>query len=244
MIKVLLIDDEPLASSLIVEYLASHSDKFEVVGICTDGFKGVKAIGELQPDLLFLDVQMPKINGFEMLELVESPPPVIFTTAFDQFAIQAFEASAIDYLLKPFSKERFDKAILKFLHSSPDRKESTNFDASVFQEKEQNRIVLKEGGKIMIIPIQDIFHLEADDDYVQIHTREGKFIKKKTLQYYEDSLSSSFFVRVHRSHLINISHLNRIDPYEKNSHIAILTNNSRVPISRSGYQNLKQALKL
>lgn len=243
MIKVILIDDEPLASDLIREYL-SDIPQIEVLRNCTDGFQGVKSIGELKPDLIFLDVQMPKINGFEMLELIDNPPDVIFTTAFDEYAIKAFEANAIDYLLKPFSKERFDKAIQKYLQSASKGQTEKSFNASAFQEADQNRIVIKDGAKIRIIPIQNISHLEADDDYVKIHTSEGNFMKKKTLQHYEDSLSSDFFVRVHRSHLLNISQLNRIDPYEKNGHIALLKNGAKVPVSRSGYQKLKDLLKI
>lgn len=244
MIKVLIIDDEPLACELIQEYLLPF-ENLEVIGFCHDGFSGLKKIQEEKPDLLFLDVQMPKINGFEMLELIEQAPALIFSTAFDQYAIEAFEANAIDYLLKPYSKERFEKAVNKFL-------KRTEFNTSLpkmlneigAKNRDQNRIVLKDEGKIRILPLDEIIHLEADDDYVKIHASSGKFMKKKTLQFYEDSLSQDSFCRVHRSHLINISHIVRIDPYEKNSHLALLKDGSKIPISRGGFQKLKAKLNI
>ena len=243
-IKALLIDDEPLACDLVEEYLQDYLD-VEVVGRCYDGFEGLKAINEQKPDLIFLDVQMPKISGFEMLELLDEPPAVIFATAFDEYAIQAFEQNAIDYLLKPFSKDRFDKAIKKFL----DRKESAREEVKKVVEEasqaaNQNRVVLKDGARIRIIPLKDIVRLEADDDYVKIFTGQGNFMKKKTLTHFEKTLNKDVFVRVHRSHLVNISHIFRIDPYEKNSHIALLKDDTRVPVSKSGYQLLKNALNL
>ncbi len=244
MIKVLIIDDEPLACELIQEYLMAF-ENFEIIGFCHDGFSGIKRIQEEKPDLLFLDVQMPKINGFEMLELLDEPPSIIFSTAFDQYAIEAFEANAIDYLLKPYSKERFEKAVNKFLKSnlSPTDLSKTLNEIGT-KNKDQNRIVLKDGGKIRILPLDEIIHLEADDDYVKIHSSSGKFLKKKTLQFYEDNLSQDSFCRVHRSHLINITQIERIDPYEKNGHLALLKDGSKIPISRGGFQKLKEKLNI
>ena len=244
MTKVLIIDDEPLACDLVQEYLQDHTE-IEVIGQCHDGFQGTKMIHEKQPDLIFLDVQMPKITGFEMLELLDKPPAVIFTTAFDEYALQAFEANAIDYLLKPFSKERFDKALEKFSQKKVTQPSIDKLLEDVQPlQKDQNRIVIKDGGRIRIIPIQNVIRLEADDDYVKIFTVEGNFMKKKTLNSFEQNLSPDFFVRIHRSHLLNISHLNRVDAYEKNSHIALLKDGSTVPISRSGYQKLKDNLRI
>lgn len=244
MIKVLIIDDEPLACELIQEYLQPF-ENLEVIGFCHDGFSGLKTIQDQKPDLLFLDVQMPKINGFEMLELIEEPPALIFSTAFDQYALEAFEANAIDYLLKPYSKERFEKAIAKFLNSAVGNSDIPKMLADIgAKQKDQNRIVIKDGGKIKILPLQEIVHLEADDDYVKIYSINGKFLKKKTLQYYEDSLAQDSFCRIHRSHLINISHIERIDPYEKNGHLALLKDGSKIPISRSGFQKLKEKLNI
>ena len=187
MIKVVIIDDEPLAQSIVEEYLAQHAD-FEILATCNNGYEGLKAIQNHNPDLIFLDIQMPKITGFEMLELVENLPSVIFTTAFDEYAMKAFEANAIDYLLKPFSKERFDKAIQKFLltfHSSKEQgqKQTADFVAqNNISGENQHRIVVKNGADIRIIPIQEVHHIDAYDDYVKIHTKAGMSLKKQTLQ--------------------------------------------------------------
>lgn len=244
MIKALIIDDEPLACDLVHEYLNDFAE-IEVVGRCHDGFQGMKAISEHRPDLIFLDVQMPKITGFEMLELLDEPPAVIFTTAFDEYAIKAFEANAVDYLLKPFSKERFDKAVQKFLSRPEVEKEKIQkVMETAAPVQNQNRVVIKDGSKIRIIPIREVIRLEADDDYVKIYTEQGNFVKKKTLQHFEDTLSAEHFLRVHRSHLINITHITRIDPYEKNSHVALLKNGERISVSRGGYQKLKETLRL
>ena len=247
MIKTILIDDEPLARSIVREYLQSYTE-IEIVEECNDGFEGVKAIAKHQPDLIFLDIQMPKINGFEMLELVENPPAVIFTTAFDEFAMKAFESHAIDYLLKPFSKERFDKAIQKWLaqRHQPETKaaQQTIIESEVRQPEERNRIVVKEGSNIRIIPTHEIIYMEAYDDYVKIFTAKEMFLKKKTMSFYEQNLDASQFVRVHRSYIIQLQQLTRIEPLEKDSHVALLKNGTRVPLSKTGYTKLKSVLGL
>jgi two-component system LytT family response regulator len=245
--KVIIIDDEPLARSIIKEYLQFHSE-LELVAECSDGFEGVKSIQQLQPDLIFLDIQMPKINGFEMLELIEEPPAVIFTTAFDEYAIKAFESHAIDYLLKPFSRDRFDKAIAKWRQMSKtvsSKEQLTTLLESVSNgPSEQQRVVVKLAGKIRIIPIEEIHYLEAADDYVKIHTKEGSFLKNKTMGHFENILNKGLFVRTHRSFMVNITQITRIDPYEKDNHLAILKSGSRVPVSKSGYAKLKSVLGL
>jgi len=247
MIKTILIDDEPLARSIVKEYLQGYSE-FEIVEECNNGFEGVKAIQKFQPDLLFLDIQMPKINGFEMLELLEQAPPVIFTTAFDEYAIKAFETHAVDYLLKPFSKERFNKAIQKWLQSRKENKPI--IDPSLLIENvgkhadEQNRIVVKNGSNIKIIPVQDVIYIEAYDDYVKIFTKDGHHLKKKTLSHFEHVLDPDLFLRVHRSYLIQLAQITRIEVFEKNNHIALLRNGSKIPLSRSGYIKLKESLGL
>lgn len=243
MIKAIIIDDEPLARSIVMEYLLSFPD-IRVEQECNDGFEGVKAIMQHQPDLVFLDIQMPKINGFEMLELVENPPAVIFTTAFDEYAIRAFETHAVDYLLKPFSKERFDRALEKFVSGSGQQRLNT---VQLLQSEnelptQQERIVVKTSGKIRIIPVQHILYLEGADDYVKIWTAEGNFLKNKTMAFFESTLPPSQFVRVHRSYIINVTEITRIDPYEKENHLAILRSGARIPVSRSGYGRLKEVL--
>jgi two-component system, LytTR family, response regulator len=247
--KVIIIDDEPLARSMVIEYLQGHP-QLQLMQQCNDGFEGVKAIMQHQPDLIFLDIQMPKINGFEMLELVEQPPAVIFTTAFDEYAIKAFEAHAVDYLLKPFSKERFDKAIQKWMeqqnsnaHPVAGKTEKLLETASLTPGQSQ-RIVVKNGAKIKIIPVQDVLYLEAADDYVKIHTTEGYFLKNKTMAHFEKALDVQQFARCHRSYLVNVQQITRIDPYEKDGHIAILKSGARVSVSKTGYAKLRQVLGL
>ena len=212
--KIIIIDDEPLARSIVREFL-----ELQVIQECGDGFEGVKAIQQHQPDLIFLDIQMPKITGFEMLELIEQPPGVIFTTAFDEFAIKAFEAHAIDYLLKPFNQDRFDKAIGKWNEQRSGTTEKATQDlleSASLSPSQRQRIVVRNGSKIKIISVHDVFYLEAADDYVKIHTQEGYFLKNNT----------------------------RIDPYEKDNHVAILRSGAKVPVSRSGYSKLKEVLGL
>src|SRR5215510_12352865 len=244
--KVIIVDDEPLARSIIKEYLQYQND-MELVAECNDGFEGVKAIQQYQPDLIFLDIQMPKINGFEMLELIEQPPAVIFATAFDEFAIKAFEAHAIDYLLKPFNQERFDKAIQKWSDANNKQSEKNTQDLleTASQSPAQSqRIVVKSGSKIKIIPVHDVLYLEAADDYVKIHTKEGYFLKNKTMNHFEQALDKEQFVRSHRSYIINIQQITRIDPYEKDNHVAVLRSGVKVPVSRSGYGKLREVLGL
>ena len=242
MITTVLIDDEPLARSIVREYLKAHPE-IEIVAECGDGFDGVKAIAQHKPDLIFLDIQMPKINGFEMLELIEEPPAVIFTTAFDDYAMQAFERQAIDYLLKPFSKERFDKALQKWKgRVAVDNQGTANLLATISQPEERNRIVVRKGSNLVILPVHTVHYLEAYDDYVKVHTKEGFFLKKKTMAHYEKALEPAQFVRVHRSFIINLQELTRIEPLEKDSHIALLKSGARVPLSQSGYGKLRDVL--
>ncbi len=242
--KAIIIDDEILARAMVKEYLQHYPD-IEVLQECGDGFEGIKAIQQYQPDLIFLDIQMPKINGFEMLELIENPPSVIFTTAFEEYAIKAFESHAIDYLLKPFSKERFDKAIQKWQQQNQqERKKETLevLNSTSLYNPQNNRIVVKDNNKIKIIPTVNIQYLEAADDYVKIHTAEGVFLKNKTMGFFEETLEAQNFIRIHRSYIINIQLITRIDPYEKESHLAVLSIGAKLPMSKAGYTKLKQAL--
>jgi two-component system LytT family response regulator len=244
--KIVIIDDEPLARSIVLEYLQEHSDA-EVVAECNDGFQGVKAIAQHKPDLIFLDIQMPKINGFEMLELLDATPNVIFTTAFDEYAIKAFEANAIDYLLKPFSKERFDLAIQKWkakssVFGASEKNIQELLENTPKQPDEKNRIVVKNGSDIRIVPMPDVMYIEAYDDYVKIFTKDTYFLKKKTMNYYEQVLDSNQFFRTHRSFIINLQELTKIEPLEKNTYVVLLKNGKKIPLSRSGYSKLKETL--
>ncbi len=243
MFKVVIIDDEPLARQLIKTFLQPYT-QVEVVAECGDGFDGFKAITEHNPDLIFLDIQMPRLNGFEMLELLDKPPAVIFTTAFDEYALKAFEAHAIDYLLKPIIKDRFDKAMQKWLNQAPARataQVSALLENNIY-EGYQHRIVVKDNGLIRIIPAQDIFYIEANDDYIKIVTDDGSYLKKSTLSHIEQTLDPQQFVRVHRSYLVPVTQLMRIEPYEKESHIALLHCGSKVLVSKSGMAKLKTLL--
>jgi two-component system LytT family response regulator len=243
MYKVVIVDDEPLARQLVKTLLAPYSE-MEVIGACNDGFEGFKYIQEKQPDLVFVDVQMPRLNGFEMLEMLDVSPSVIFTTAFDTYALQAFDAHAIDYLLKPITKDRFDQAIRKWLQHAGEQHRNV---ADLIQQHPagtyDHRIVVKDNGRIRIIPVQDIHYIEASDDYVKIAGAGGVYLKKSTMTRIEQSIDPSLFVRVHRSFLVPVTQLLRIEPYEKDSHIAVLQCGVKIPVSRSGMAALKNRLK-
>ncbi|MBE8714659.1 LytR/AlgR family response regulator transcription factor [Sphingobacterium hungaricum] len=246
MIKIILIDDEPLARSILIEYLNERNDVV-ILAECNDGFEGVKAIQQHKPDLIFLDVQMPKLNGFEMLELLDDRPQVIFTTAFDEFAIKAFEKNAVDYLLKPINIDRFNQAFEKFkntFESNSPVKSPTKQLQETLEEESLERVVVKNGSQIKIIPVQQIIYLEAYDDYVKIHTKDGLFLKNKTMSSFEKQLDPKQFIRVHRSFIIKVDQLAKIEPMEKDSYIATLLTGDKVNISKSGYTRLRQTIGL
>jgi two-component system, LytTR family, response regulator len=245
MINCIIIDDEPLARSVVKEYLSAFPE-IKLVAECNDGFEGVKSVMQHKPDLIFLDIQMPKISGFEMLELLDPAPAVIFTTAFDEYALKAFEMHAVDYLLKPFSKDRFAQAMKKWIEAHKTKNTAAEATALqnevVRQPEEKERVVVRMNGEIMIVPSAEIYYIEAFDDYVKIFTKDNWFLKKKTMNYFEATLDKTKFLRAHRSFLINLTYLTRVEPYEKGSHIALLKNGSKIPLSRSGYSRLKEVL--
>ena len=242
MIRTILIDDEPLARDIIRYYLADHPE-IEIVAECKDGFEGLKAIAQYEPDLIFLDVQMPKISGFEMLELVERRPNVIFTTAFDEFAIKAFDVNAIDYLLKPIEKERFDQALKKLISKNQggaaDTSELLNTPGNPAQS---GRVVVKVDRSIKIIPTSDIHYIEADDDQVKISTADGAYFKNKTMSFFEQTLDSNQFIRVHRSYIINLNQVSKIELKEKENYVVLLKSGLWLPVSKNGYMKLKASL--
>jgi len=244
-IKTIIIDDEPLAIEIIMNYLESHED-IEVLAECHNGFDGLKAIHELQPQLVFLDIMMPKLNGFEMLELLDHHPVIIFSTAYDQYALKAFEQNAIDYLLKPYAQERLDLALEKArkqLSESSPTPEILSLIKYHQQTGDLHRVVVRNGSKINIIAVDKIHYLEAMDDYVYIHTVNGKFLKQQTMKYFEDQLPAREFVRVHRSYLLALNQLAKLEPYGKDSHVALLKSGGQLPVSRSGYQKLREVLR-
>lgn len=245
-IRTIIIDDESLARQISKKYLSRH-DNIEILAECSNGFDAIKKINELKPDIIFLDIQMPKLNGFEMLELIEDPPIIIFTTAYDHFAIKAFEVSAVDYLLKPFSEERFDQALIKAIKLMDDRFKQDDSIRNIIAEHDKKietleRVVIKDGGKINIIPVSEIRWIEAQDDYVMIHSNQGKFLKQKTMKYFEDHLEETQFVRIHRSHIINLSFLQHLEQQESESYKIILKNGTELPVSKSGLARLKATL--
>lgn len=241
MIRVAIIDDEPLAREIVKKYV-TQDPELELVGEASDGFEALKLISATNPDLLFLDIQMPKITGFELLELITEKPGVIFCTAYDEYALQAFDANALDYLLKPFQQERFHTAVSKFKNNRQQAVQQIQDLPPLLNE--QNRIVIKDGTEIKIIPVENVDYLEAYDDYVKIYQGSKYTLKKQTMNYFEKSLPSNQFVRIHRSYIVNIAQLTKIESYEKNSYVAILRSGARIPISRNSYAGLKQLLGL
>ena len=243
-LKTIIIDDELLARNLIKSYMQG-ADNVELVGECENGFEGVKMINELKPDLIILDIQMPKITGLEMLELLDHKPEVIFSTAYDQYAIKAFEHNAIDYLLKPFSRERFLEAIKKVserIIKGDFNSESTSKLSEELRGGFLDRIVVKDRSKIHIIPVDQVIYIEAMDDYVLIHTDEGRFVKQKRMRCLEEVLNPSEFVRIHRSSIVKVNEIKELQQYEKESYVVILNNKTKLKVSKSGYKKLKEIL--
>jgi len=243
-IRTLIIEDEELARKLLRSYLGEHPE-LEILGECENGFEGVKAINELKPDLVFLDIQMPKITGFEMLELIDHHPEIIFTTAYDQFALKAFEYNASDYLLKPFSRERLQDALEKVkerITREPEHEDMVEKITSFPREEYLDRVVVKDRHKIHIIPADQIRYIESLDDYVMIYTPEGRYMKQKTMHYFENALDPHQFSRIHRSYIVRVDQIAQLQQYEKESYVAILQDKTRLKVSKSGYKNLKEVL--
>ncbi|SOE20110.1 two component transcriptional regulator, LytTR family [Spirosomataceae bacterium TFI 002] len=238
--KTIIIDDEKLARSLLKSFL-SEIPTIEVIGEAENGFEGLKKINELKPDLVFLDIQMPKLNGFEMLELIDETyrPQVIFSTAYDEYAIKAFEQNAVDYLLKPFSEERLLQAVNK-VQANPQK---TNSKATELPHKEaQNRIVIKDGAEISIVPVDEVRFIEAQDDYVEIHAQSKKYLKQQTMKYYEKVLDNKVFVRIHRKFIVKVTEIKKLEKYGKETYLAILHGGEQLNVSAGGYQKLKGVL--
>ena len=243
-LRTIIVEDEELARNLMKSFL-SGNDKIDIIAECENGFEGVKQINELKPDLVFLDIQMPKITGFEMLELLEHKPQIIFATAYDQYAIKAFEYHAADYLLKPYSKARLLEAVDKVAERiDKEGNISDVADKITDHPKEEalERVVVKDRHKIHIIPVDNIRYIESMDDYVMIYTTEGRHMKQKTMRYFENALDSNEYVRIHRSYIVKVSEINEIQQYEKESYIVILHDKTKLKVSKTGYKNLKQVL--
>ena len=245
-IRILIIDDETPARELIKHYL-KEVESIEVIAECSDGFSGLKSISTLKPDLVFLDIQMPRLTGIELVEVLTEKPEIIFTTAYDQFAIRAFELNAVDYLMKPFEKRRFLGAVKKAIDKIRAGVGNKQPASELLSKKPEsaspvNRIVVRKANSINIIPVDHIRYVEAEDDYVMIFHSNGKALKQQTMQFYEDNLPKSDFVRIHRSYIVKVEEIKQIEPYGKDNHVAILHSGDKLPVSRSGYKHLKEEL--
>jgi two-component system LytT family response regulator len=243
-LKAIIVDDEPLARQIVREFLFSHDD-IQIIAECANGFEAVKAVTESKPDILFLDIQMPKLSGFEVLELIEHDLAVIFTTAYDEFALKAFEVHAADYLLKPFSKERFNEAVgqaRKKLGANSAKRLDAIIEESQLANKPVERILIRDGAKVHIIPSEKIDYIEAQDDYVAIKAEGKNHLKQTTLSTLEEGLDKKKFVRIHRSYILNMERLSKIELYAKDSRVAILRDGTRLQVSRAGYAKLREYL--
>jgi two-component system LytT family response regulator len=242
--RIIIVDDEMLARGVVREYLSEHAD-VEIVAECANGFEAVKAITELSPDLVFLDIQMPKLDGFEVAELAGGKTRYIFATAFDQYAIKAFEFHALDYLLKPFSQQRFDQALAHArtnLGAGGDAVENMVREAAG-RNKPLGRVLIRDGAKVHVINADNIESIEAQDDYVQIRSEGKSYLKNQRMTELEGQLDAGQFLRIHRSYIVNIAHVARIEQVTKDSYAAILKDGSKLPISRTGYQKIKTVMQ-
>jgi len=246
--RTLVIDDESPARDIIKKYLSYHTE-FELIGEFEDGFSGLKGIREMNPDLVFLDIQMPRLTGLELLELLEKPPVIIFSTAYDQYALKAFEMSATDYLLKPYSKDRFEQAMAKALQKLQSGGDMQAPVQALVQTMENageiiHRIAVKIKHNVHVIPTHDIIFIEAEGDYVMIHTAGGKFLKEKTMKYFETHLDPAVFTRIHRSFIVNLNHIARLELYDKEQYVVKLKEGTTLKASSAGYKTLKEQLNL
>jgi len=246
-ISTIIIDDEPLARDIVKRYAADFQI-LNVVAECGDGFEALRQIQAFKPELLFLDIQMPKLDGFELLEVLDYNPAIIFTTAFDQFAIKAFEMNAVDYLLKPFSKERFDNAVQKALQRIALEKSNVSAPLENLKENVQesrgilDRVVTRLGSKVTVINVDRIWYIESADDYVMIYSELGNHLKEKTMKYFEEHLPANNFVRIHRGSIINLAQIAAIDPYTKDTHMVTLKCGAKLRASAEGYKKLRALL--
>jgi two-component system LytT family response regulator len=247
-LKVIVVDDEPLARAVIREYLRAHPG-VEIVAECSNGFEAVKAFSELGPDLVFLDVQMPKLSGFEVVELLGRNVPVVFTTAYDQYALRAFDVHAVDYLLKPFNEERFAEALSRARTRLQTREESPGapqVEALLADARRHGgpveRVLIRDGSQVHVLPVEQIDYVEAQDDYVCFKAAGRQYLKDQTMAALETMLDPRRFVRIHRSYLLNIDRIARVELYAKDSRVAILRDGARLPVSRAGYARLAKLL--
>jgi two-component system LytT family response regulator len=246
-IRAVLVDDEQLARQVLREFVSAHDD-LEIVAECSNGFEAVKAVTEQKPDLLFLDVQMPKLDGFEVLELIGNETAVVFVTAYDNYAIKAFEVHAVDYLLKPFNSDRFDAALTRakqrLAGAAPQKSLAAADLAASARPPAQflDRIAVRDGSQVFIIPVAKLDYAEAQDDYVALVAAGKKHLKQQTISNLEASLDPAHFLRIHRSYIVNLERVAKVEPYGKDTHVAVLSTGAQIPVSRAGYARLKAFL--
>jgi two-component system LytT family response regulator len=245
-LRAVIVDDEELARQLLREQLLACGD-IEIAAECANGFEAVKAVTETKPDVLFLDIQMPKLDGFEVLELIDPPVAVVFVTAYDQYALKAFEAHAVDYLLKPFAQDRLKTALERaralLRDPQPPAVQAAELAAAARPPGQPlERVVVKDGTKVHIIPVEKLDYAEAQDDYVGLRSEKKMYLKQQTISSLEAQLDPKRFVRIHRSYLVNLERIARIEPYTKDSRVAILQDGTQLPVSRSGHAKLKELL--
>jgi two-component system LytT family response regulator len=242
-ITALIVDDEDLARLVLRDLVQTHSE-ITIAAECSNGFEAVKAVAEHKPDLIFLDVQMPKLSGFDVLELIGTDTAVIFVTAYDQYAMRAFEVHAVDYLLKPIGRERFEAALERAKSRIGEKLPPAPELAAAARPPRQflDRIVVRDGTRVTLIPIRKLDYAEAQDDYVALASEGKKHLKQQTIASLEACLDPEQFVRVHRSYVVNFEKVVRIEPYGKDSRLAILADGTRLPVSRTGYARLKALL--
>ena len=242
-LRVAIVDDEELARSVLREYLSEHP-RVEVVAECANGFEAVRVVTELKPDVVFLDVQMPKLDGFEVLELLPADVAVVFVTAFDEYALKAFEVHAVDYLLKPFAPERLAEALERAEERLARRAPAPRDEllATARRSSASERVLVRDGSRVHVIPVEKLDYAEAQDDYVSLHTEGRQYLKDQTLASLEATLDPARFVRIHRSYLLNVDRLARIEQYAKDSRFAILSDGTKLPVSRAGYARLEELL--
>ena len=242
--RVLIVDDEPLARKAMVLAL-SEFPQIEIIGECKDGFEAVKVINLDKPDVVFLDIQMPKLDGFDVLELLENPPFIVFVTAYNEYALKAFESHALDYILKPVKKERLGKTlerVEKRLRERENQPVGQLLEQYQQHHSPMERVLVRDRKRIHILQVEKISFIEAQDDYVAFFYGDKSYLKKETLTRLEKKLDNKRFVRIHRSYLLNIDFLSKIEPFAKDSRIAVLKNGKTLPVSRSGYQRLMDLL--
>jgi len=242
-IRAVIVDDEELARQMLREFLSGHSE-IEIAAECANGFEAVKAVTELKPDLVFLDIQMPKLDGFEVLELIGTERAIIFVTAYDEYAIRAFDIHAVDYLLKPFGAERFEIALQRARQRLGGKPPSPTELSSSARPPSQplERIVVRDGTRVFIIPVAKLDYAEAQDDYVALATGGKKHLKQQTISSLESALDSSRFLRIHRSYIVNLERVTKVEPYSKDNHVVVLSDGTQLPVSRSGYARLRDFL--